>query len=160
MRRKCKHGFFSLITLLSHLLRWSFLIFWGYFRGYYWFWLWLSCPVFQKVCKTHRLNSFKKKGLRRYYKIFNLICKKLCSLLPAVGTNASWKMNVCIRAATYNYFHYSLIIIFTINRSFHEMSEKCEKCSTQSPRAQCNVFRLLLLSKQQHKTQRLHIYYH
>ncbi len=38
---------------------------------------------------------------------------------------------------------------------FHEMSKKCEKCSSQFPWAQCGFFRLLLLSKKQPKTQRL-----
>ncbi len=45
-----------------------------------------------------------------------------------------------------------------MNLLFHGMSTECEKCSAQVLRAQFVVFRLLLLSKQQPKTQRLVTY--
>ncbi len=38
------------------------------------------------------------------------------------------------------------------------MSEKRYKCSSQFLRAKCDVFRFLLLSKQQPKTQRLYVF--
>ncbi len=74
--------------------------------------------------------------------------------LPAAAVNRS-------RAATYDYFHNQLIYrLFSqlINRLFHDMSKKCEKCSTHFPRAQCDLFNSLLLSNP--KTQGLLIYYH
>ena len=49
-----------------------------------------------------------------------------------------------------------------INRSVYssKCNKKCEKCSSQFPRAQSDAFRLLFSSNQQPKTQRLFIYRH
>ncbi len=107
-------------------------------------------------CKFDQGHIFTCK-LRNAYQVTRKSCIIQCrtpiSHAPFISAilselNSVMEMNEPLiqgRATANDYFYYWLICWWFLRL----MSEKCLNCSSQFPRAQCDIFKLLLLSKQQ-----------